>query len=88
MRLSTQISKGRQAYRRSSLKYGVLEGCKVEGERLEVQPVKPSIPLNVLNKVDIRVGTIEQVGNVLGTPRNLSDLPLTLEITKEEFWPA
>jgi methionine--tRNA ligase beta chain len=34
---------------------------------IDVAEVKPTIPLDLLERVDIRVGTIERVGDILGS---------------------
>lgn len=38
-------------------------------ETMETAPIKPTIPIDVLNKIDIRVGTIELVEDVKGSNR-------------------
>ena len=38
-----------------------------QGESFEVAPVKPLISFDVLEKIDVRVGTIEQVEDVRGS---------------------
>ena len=40
-------------------------------EEIQVAPVKPTIPLDVLDKVDVRVGTIELVEDVLKSDKLL-----------------
>jgi tRNA-binding protein len=37
--------------------------------KIKVAPIKPTIPLDVLNKMDIRVGTIELVEDVQGSDK-------------------
>ena len=32
-------------------------------------PVKPTIPLDILNQIDIRVGTIESVSDISGSDK-------------------
>ena len=38
-----------------------------QGESFEVAPIKPNISFDVLEKIDARVGTIEQVEDVRGS---------------------
>ena len=38
-------------------------------ERIEVAPVKPTIPFDVLDRIDVRVGTIEMVEDVTGSEK-------------------
>src|SRR6266849_2707932 len=32
-------------------------------------PIKPTVPLNILNQIDIRVGTIESVSDIAGSDK-------------------
>ena len=38
-------------------------------ERIKVAPVKPTIPFDVLDRIDVRVGTIELVEDVEGSKK-------------------
>jgi tRNA-binding protein len=38
-------------------------------ERIKVAPVKPTIPFDVLDRIDVRVGTIEMVEDVEGSEK-------------------
>jgi tRNA-binding protein len=38
-------------------------------ERIQASPIKPTIPIDLLNKIDVRVGTIEIVEEVKGSDR-------------------
>ena len=38
-------------------------------ETIDVAPIKPLIPLDVLDRIDIRVGTIERVEDVKGSDK-------------------
>lgn len=38
-------------------------------EKIDVAPVKPLISLEILEKIDIRVGTIEVVEDVIGSDK-------------------
>lgn len=38
-------------------------------EQIKAAPIKPNITLDLLEKIDVRVGTIEVVGDVLGSDK-------------------
>ena len=52
---------------------------------IKVAPVKPTIPFEVLEKIDIRVGTIKLIEDVKGSNKLLK-MTVDSAITPGPFW--